>query len=199
VSGASLRPAGGQPRGIAVAHPIAEPAMRSNKRYTNTAFTHRPEPRDDPRTQEAPPEPIVCAGCGAVYVRKHWSHSLPARTRAAQAGQPIAVRICGACRRRQTGVPHGFVHVDGEFVRTHRPDIVNLLKNEAARAAEDNPLAQIVTWHEQGHRDDVLVTTTTEHLAVRLGRALEKAFDGRVLFGFSHENKSAHVWWHRDA
>lgn len=134
-----------------------------------------------------------------MYVHKHWSHSKTARLRSRGAGQPVSVRICGACRRRRDGVPHGFVHVDGEFVRQHRPDIVNLLKNEAARAAEDNPLGQIIDWHENGHTDDVLVTTTTEHLAIRLGRALEKAFDGRVLYGFSHENKLAHVWWHRDA
>ena len=173
--------------------------MRSNKRYTNTTFTHRPEPRDDVRTQEAPPEPIVCAGCGAVYVRKRWSRSATARLRARKPGAPIAVRICAACRRRSTGVPHGFVHVDGEFVRTHRAEIVTLLKNEAARAAEDNPLAQIVAWNEDGHTNDILVTTTTEHLAIRLGRAVEKAYDGRVLYGFSHQNKLAHVWWHRDA
>jgi hypothetical protein len=173
--------------------------MRTHKRYTNTTFTHRPEPADNVRTQEAPPEPIVCAGCGAVYVRKRWSHSASARTRASRAGEPIQVRICGACRRRTTGVPHGFVHVDGEFVRTHRQDIVHLLKNEAARAAEDNPLAQIASWYDNGHADDVLITTTTEHLAIRLGRALHKAYDGRVLYGISHENKLAHVWWHRDA
>ena len=173
--------------------------MRTNKRYTNTTFTHRPEPRDDVRTQEAPPEPIVCSGCGAVYVHKRWSRTAQARTRAARPGRPLDVRICSGCRRRQSGVPHGFLHVDGEFVRTHRDDIVRLLKNEAARAVEDNPLAQIVAWHESGHPNDVLVTTTTEHLAVRLGRALEKAFDGRTLYGFSHVNKSAHVWWHRDA
>jgi len=173
--------------------------MRSAKRYTNTTFTHRPEPRDDARTQEAPGEPILCAGCGAVYVHKRWSHSTSARLRAGKAGHPSEVRICGACRQRRSGAPHGFVHVDGAFVRTHRADIVSLLKNEAGRAAEDNPQAQIVDWHENGHTDDVLITTTTEHLAIRLGRALEKAFDGRVLYGFSHENKLAHVWWHRDA
>ena len=173
--------------------------MRTNKQYTNTTFTDRPEPCDDVHTQEAPAEPIVCAGCGAVYVRKHWSRAAAARLRAKQAGQPIRVKICSACRQRRSGVPHGFVHVDGEFVRTHRADIVSLLKNETARAGEDNPLAQIIDWHENGHTDDVLVTTTTEHLAIRLGRALEKAFDGKVLYGFSHENKLAHVWWHRDA
>lgn len=173
--------------------------MRSNKRYTNTTFTHRPEPRDDLRTQEAPGEPIVCAGCGAVYVHKRWSLSASARARASKTGQPIDVRICAGCQRRRSGVPHGFVHVDGTFVRSHRDDIVNLLKNEAARAAEDNPLARIIDWRTDGHTDDVLISTTTEHLSIRLGRALEKAFDGRVLYGFSHENKLAHVWWHRDA
>jgi hypothetical protein len=101
--------------------------------------------------------------------------------------------------RRRSGLPHGFVHVDGGFVRTHRDDLVKLLQNEAARAAEDNPLAGIVAWNDDGHTDDILLTTTTEHLAIRLGRALEKAYDGRVLYGFSHENKLAHVWWHRDA
>ena len=100
---------------------------------------------------------------------------------------------------QENRVPHGFVHVDGAFVRSHRDDIVRLLKTEAANAAEDNPLAQIVAWHDNGHPDDVLVTTTTEHLAVRLGRALERAFDGRVRYGSSHVNKLAHVWWHRDA
>ena len=173
--------------------------MRTNKRYTNTTFTHKPEARDDPRVQKAPPEPIVCAGCGAIYANKHWSRTAQARTRASRGGQPVNVRICGACRRRQSGVPHGFLHVDGGFVRTHRNDIVRLLKNEAGRAAEDNPLARIMAWHESGHPDDVLLTTTTEHLAIRLGRALEKAFDGKVLYGFSHVNKLAHVWWHRDA
>jgi hypothetical protein len=177
----------------------AEPPMRSNKRYTNTTFTHRPEPREDLRTQEAPAEPIICAGCGAVYVHKHWSLSASSRARASKTGQPIDVRICAGCQRRRSGVPHGFVHVDGTFVCSHRDDIVNLLKNEVARAAEDNPLARIIDWRTDGHTDDVLISTTTEHLSIRLGRALEKAFDGRVLYGFAHENKLAHVWWHRDA
>ena len=173
--------------------------MRSNKRYTNTAFSHRPEPHDDLRTQEAPAEPIICAGCGAVYMHKRWNHSATAHTRAAKAGQPIDMRICAGCQRQYSGVPHGFVHVDGTFVLSHRDDIVNLLKNETARAAEDNPLGRIIDWSTDGHTADVLLSTTTEHLAIRLGRALQKAFDGRVLYGFSHENKLAHVWWHRDA
>ena len=133
----------------------------------------------------------------ALYEKRRGAPAAAARLRAAgRAGQPIDIRICPGCRRRNAGVPHGFVHVDGEFVTPHRDEILRLLHNEVARAAEDNPLAQVLDWGEDG-MGGLLVTTTTEHLAIRLGQALEKAFDGKVLFGFSHENKLAHVWWHR--
>ncbi|MBK7599097.1 MAG: hypothetical protein IPJ07_11510 [Acidobacteria bacterium] len=69
--------------------------------------------------------------------------------------------------------------------------------NEAERASEDNPLARIMGLDKE--KDGaVTVRTTTEHLAQRLGHALEKAFSGDVRYDFSHENKLAHVWWKRD-
>lgn len=172
--------------------------MRTEKRYTNTTFTHRPDHDGGRhRTAKAPAEPMLCAGCGAIYMNRHWSRSVSARARVARGvGQPIAVRVCPACRRATTGVPHGFLHVDGEFVGVHRDEILRLLHNEVDRAAEDNPLGQVLDWGDDG-TGGLLITTTTEHLAIRLGRALEKTFDGKVLYGFSHENKLAHVWWHR--
>ena len=72
-----------------------------------------------------------------------------------------------------------------------------LLRNEAERAAEDNPLARIMLWRENGD-EKLTLSTTTEHLAQRLGRALEKAYDGKVEYDFSHENKLARVSWQRD-
>lgn len=42
------------------------------------------------------------------------------------------------------------------------------------------------------------ITTTTEHLAQRLGHALARSFAGKVRYGFSHDNKVTHVWWRRD-
>ena len=47
-------------------------------------------------------------------------------------------------------------------------------------------------------RDWVAVSTTTEHLAQRIGHALNKAYGGEVHYDFSHENKLARVSWHRD-
>jgi hypothetical protein len=74
---------------------------------------------------------------------------------------------------------------------------VQLLVNESRRTAEDNPLARIMGW-ERAIRDELTLTTTTEHLAQRLGHAVEKAFGGEVRYDFSHENKVARVDWRRD-
>jgi hypothetical protein len=51
---------------------------------------------------------------------------------------------------------------------------------------------------EMDESERLVISTTTEHLAQRLGHALEKAFDGEVRYHFSHENKLARVYWHRD-
>jgi hypothetical protein len=95
------------------------------------------------------------------------------------------------------GAPSGYVYLEGAFLKAHRDDIERLLRNEAERAAEDNPLARIMLWKENGG-GKLTLSTTTEHLAQRLGHALEKAFDGTVEYDFSHENKLARVTWQRD-
>jgi hypothetical protein len=171
--------------------------MRSTKRYTNVTFTRRV---DHDGGRHRPPraarEPAVCAGCGAVYRHRRWAK--PGKTAGGvRSDSPIIVRICPACRRKDSGVPHGFLHIDGQFAHAHHAEIEALLRNDAAHALEDNPLGQVLNWGDDG-TGGLLVPTTTEHLAIRLGRTVEQAFDGRLLFGFSHENKLAHVWWHRD-
>jgi hypothetical protein len=173
--------------------------MRNQKRFTTQTFTHRVDHDGGKhRGPKAPTEPAVCAGCGAVYQKRRWYkqgstllhlHRDPAA--------PIPVRICPGCRRAKNDNPHGFLHADGTFTKSHRDEIERFLRNEAAAADVDNPIAHVLNWGDDG-TGGLLVTTTSEHLAIRLGRALEKTFNGRLLFGFSHENKLAHVWWHRD-
>jgi hypothetical protein len=89
------------------------------------------------------------------------------------------------------------VYLDGTFLVAHRAEIEHFLEKEGKRAAEDNPLARMMGL-EMGKDGVLVVTTTTEHLAERLGHALQKAFGGRVRYEFSHENKLARVYWHRD-
>lgn len=164
-----------------------------NKRYTNVNFTKRVDHEEGLRPVRAGSEPARCARCGAVYVRRRWRwNDSPSAL-----GSERAIRsvICPACRKGEPA-PGGIVQMTGSYFASHGDDIVRLVENETQRAAEDNPLARIIKL--QRRKDGVTILTTTEHLAQRLGHALEKAFHGDLRTVFSHENKFTRVFWKRD-
>jgi NMD protein affecting ribosome stability and mRNA decay len=173
--------------------------MRNKKKYTNATFTKRVDHEAGRhRPARAISEPAVCEACGAVYANRRWT------TATAESGsersdhwRPPEITICPACEQQRSGEARGFVSLDGAFLVEHHEEIEQLLRNEAERAAEDNPLARIMEWKPRnGHQ--LTVSTTTEHLAQRLGHALEKAFGGKAHYDFSHENKLARVNWRRE-
>lgn len=173
--------------------------MKGKKRYSNVTFSKRVDHEAGRhRPAHAPPEPAVCKECGAVYVNRRWVTAEGAlKTHKPAHWRPPVETVCPGCKRRAEGVPSGFVYLDGTFLAAHREEIEHFLEKEAERAAEDNPLAKVMG--KQIGEDGVLtVTTTTEHLAERLGQSLQKAFGGKVQYDFSHENKLARVYWHRD-
>jgi hypothetical protein len=111
--------------------------------------------------------------------------------------RPTSIVTCPGCKKQQEGLPAGFVYLSGAFLRSHHEEIEHLLDKEAERAAVDNPLARIM-GRNIDEKARLVITTTTEHLAERFGQTLEKAFRGEVRYDFSHENKLARVYWHRD-
>ena len=173
--------------------------MRSKKSFTNATFTRRVDHEAGRhRSPRAMKESAVCVVCGAVYVNRRWSaHDSLVGNKKHKASRPYQMTVCPACKQQRSGEPRGFVFLDGAFASEHQNEIKQLLRNEAERAAEDNPLARILDMKE-GEEHHLAVTTTTEHLAQRLGHRLEKAFGGSVLYDFSHENKLARVSWRRD-
>jgi hypothetical protein len=121
-----------------------------------------------------------------VYANRRWTNSSSTLT------DKDHGTLCGLQRLRfalpassnAAGEPRGFVFLDGDFFSSHGEEIEQLLRNEAKRAAADNPLARTMEFKRgDGHR--LTVTTTTEHLAQRLGHALEKAFGGSVHYDFA--------------
>lgn len=172
--------------------------MRSNKRFSNVTFTRRVDHEAGRhRPGRAPKEPTVCGLCGALYVKRRWIAAGCKHGGEGKHFPPAKMTTCSACVQIQGGAPSGYVYVEGSFFSSHRDDVEKLLRNEAARAAEDNPLGRIMLWKQNGE-GNLTLSTTTEHLAQRLGHALEKAFDGKVEYDFSHENKLARVTWRRD-
>jgi hypothetical protein len=173
--------------------------MQTRKRYTNQTFTkHVDDEKGRHRTFRGLPEPAVCEVCGDVYADRRWSKPDDERQQKKHKHfRAPNLIVCPACQRQRSGVPSGFLYLQGSFLALHQDDIKRLLKNEAERVAEDNPLARIMDY--QTDTDGRLtITTTTEHLARRLGHALNKAFRGNIRYGHSQRNKLARVWWERN-
>ncbi len=170
--------------------------MRSTRRYTNT-FTKRVDHDGGRhRTLRAAAEPLICRTCGAIYADRRWTLQPLDRVLAGRHHLPVET-ICPACVQQAQGVPGGFLYLEGPFLKDHRDEIERLVTNEAERAAQDNPLGRIMRW-DRDKKGRLCVVTTTEHLAQRLGHAVHKAFGGDVRYDFSHENKLARVYWHRE-
>jgi len=133
-----------------------------------------------------------------MYANRRWTGASSTSTKSQDEHlSPTQLTLCPACKQQRTGEPRGFVFLDGDFFSSHDAEIEQLLRNETMRAAEDNPLARAMEF-KRGDGHKLTVSTTTEHLAQRLGHALEKAFGGSVHYDFSHENKLARVSWRRD-
>ena len=173
--------------------------MPVRRKYSNATFTKRVDHDGGRhRPSRAKSEPAVCKECGALYASRRWTAASSTSTKSQDEHFRLAqITLCPACEQQRTGEPRGFVFLDGNFFSSHGEEIEQLLQNEAMRAAVDNPLARTMKF-KRGDGHKLTVTTTTEHLAQRLGHALEKAFGGSVHYDFSHENKLARVSWRRD-
>jgi hypothetical protein len=171
--------------------------MRTSRRYTNTTFTRRVDHEaGSHRAPKAAPGPRVCERCGAAYQKRRWTLAGTPQAEGVKLAAP-AKTICPACRMAIEGQFAGEVRLSGPFLATHHADIETLLHREAERAAEDNPMARILALTLEAP-DRLIVRTSTEHLAKRLGDALHGAYHGTVHYEFSHENKFAHVTWTRE-
>jgi hypothetical protein len=71
-----------------------------------------------------------------------------------------------------------------------------MIRNEEQRTIETDPHERLIDIVEDG--DNLVVWTTNEKLAQRLGRALEKAYDGELEYQWPVDNKLVRVNWSRD-
>lgn len=138
----------------------------------------------------------VCPNCRAVFRNKRWYLDDPAVKRTA-AGKDVVLRTCPACRKIRDGFAAGIVTLRGGYLREHRRDILNLVRNEEKRAAGINPLGRIM--HVKEGEDWIEVATTGEKLAQRIGREVYKACRGTLEYKWSEDAKVVRVEWERKA
>ena len=131
-------------------------------------------------------EPGVCPVCHAVFKggRWQWLQSWPMDSHK---------EICHACRRIRDNYPAGLVTMSGDFVKTHRGEVLSLARNEEKAERDQHPLHRIIKVEERP--GTVVVSTTDIHLPKRIGQALRRAYKGRLELRYEKESCFVRVNW----
>lgn len=157
----------------------------------DTIKSHLIEPhRHDPyKARHKLTSPSVCPQCGAVFYdgRWQWVEELPE-------GAPK--EVCPACHRTNDKFPAGEIALSGAFLKSHRDEILHLVRNTQENQNAEHPLSRII---EIVDRDEATVVTTTDiHLPRRVGHALEHAYKGKLDVHYNEEEYFVRVRWHHD-
>jgi hypothetical protein len=142
---------------------------------------------DSYRSRGKPRESTACPQCGALFHDGRWQW-LP---------QPAQVHseTCPACHRIHDQYPAGYVTITGDFPRTHRDEVLHLVRNVETRKRAEHPLQRLMGVLDQD--GIVTVTTTDVHLARGIGEALHHAYRGKLQFHYNPEQNLLRVHWER--
>jgi NMD protein affecting ribosome stability and mRNA decay len=151
---------------------------------------------DDPaRVARHYPEDTLCSRCDAVVKEQRWVVD-PTRSHLLRAAGVSNEVLCPACRSASEQLPRGIVSLRGTFWPAHRDEILRMIDNEAAEAAGKNPMERVIATREEG--EALVVETTNEKLAQRIGRRLESAYHGTLAYEWPDRNHLVRVDWQRD-
>lgn len=151
----------------------------------------------DPYLPNADPgEMAACTSCHAIFRRRHWLFDDMLYRRVTM--QPNTRLVtCPACRKIRDSYFEGEVTLaPSSFLSDHKEEILNLIRNEEERAKGLNPLERIIAISEESGK--VVVTTTNEKLAQRIGRELKKAHQGKTDYRWSEDTRCLRVVWARE-
>jgi len=143
-------------------------------------------------------DPTVCPKCGLVYHNKRWTRNEALKKEWLASGTEVAKKLCPACKKIEDRYPLGVLELRGTYLqqKDKKELILNTLRREAENEELRNPLARIMQIQEGD--GTLVIYTTTESLARRLGRVINKAFKGDLKISFSETNKFIRVVWERE-
>lgn len=179
-------------KNMMASNPIVNPSTRDPR---TVLARDQVQDFNDPYLPEGSyPDNTICSECGAVWHNQHWNWNDSLRDTLVAAGTPNEV-VCPGCRITASRDPQGVVTLKGDYWLQHETDIINLIRNEEDRGTNTNPLERIIDIRREG--DILVVETTTEKLAQRIGRAVHSAHKGDVEYKWSDGNQLVRVYWER--
>ena len=141
-----------------------------------------------------PEDPSVCDTCGSVYTAKTWRRDRPLPARVIDAA---AWTICPACKQEKSGKYFGRVLVRGSNAISNLDAIRSRIANVEQRAEFTQPERRIISSKWDGETLEVL--TTSQKLAHRIARELQKAFGGRARYTWSDRDGALTPIWQHEA
>ena len=100
---------------------------------------------DDPYIdRESLEETSVCRECGAVYSAGRWY--LPDQVTDKLILEDAIETLCPACQRVRDRAPQGVLRITGDFIWSHRDEIMNLIRNQTARRAPPTRSSASCPW-----------------------------------------------------
>jgi hypothetical protein len=175
---------------------LMKEAMMSTKRPGRAVRVRHNliEPTDPYQLRFDPGEIAACTECHALYQRRHWFFDADAFFR--ETMQPTTrMVLCPACQKIRDRYIEGQVTLrPSPFLSAHKDEILHLIHDEEERAKGINPLGRIVEISESD--GGIVVTTTNEKLAQRIGRTLKRTYQGHTTYQWS-ESKFLSVAWQR--
>lgn len=150
---------------------------------------------DDPyKSEEGLEAKIVCKECHSISSNHRWYQDTKDYQELLHHPK-THFELCPACLKTKEHQPGGILKLSGDFMMSHKEEILNLMKNEAQKAQYDNPMERIMEIEEEP--GILKISTTNEKLTQRLGRALHKAMGGVVDYKWSDGTKLLRVNWYR--
>ncbi len=134
------------------------------------------------------PEPSFCRQCGAIYHTGRWQWG----------PHPAGAHevLCQACHRINDKYPAGVLTLTGSSVAANGDELTRIARHQEASEKQDHPLNRIMTIERDG--DSLVINTTDIHLPGRIGKAIKRAFRGKLDEHFDEAGYFVRVNWHRD-
>jgi len=158
-------------------------------RSANRASTRSKKARPSEARSGRLPEPSACERCGAVFSKRVWRQG---RRVSGALLDTVRWTVCPACEQAGAATGLGRLLQRGDYVAAHETEIRRRIANVAARSAHTQPERRVSSIDRAG--DALEVITTSQKLAHRLARELEKAFGGRVTYAWSDDGSLFASW-----
>ncbi len=136
----------------------------------------------------------VCKKCQSVYHNKRWSIDEDLYKSKIKEMNIKSIQ-CPACKKAKDNFPGGILKLNGSFLQEHISEIMNLIRNEEQRAMGFNPLERIMDISTT--KKGLEITTTNEKLTQRIGKSIQRAYQGKVAYKWSNDPKLLRAEWER--